>query len=159
MVDTGKTGQLSLLVLRVGTQYYGLPVMDVVEVAAMVALDQLPDSPPALLGIANRHGAALPVLDLRVIFAQPQTPINSASLFVVVTYDTSMFALVADEILQVQHLDASTQSCAVAGRYIQHILGRTDRLIHVIALGALLADFIPDALPGQPGESTTTTDG
>lgn len=153
MVEAGKT---PLLTMRVGQQYYAVSVAYVVEVAAMVALDRVPDAPPEMLGIANRHGAALPVIDLRLVFDQPQTPINSATLFAVVTYDNHMFGLVADEVLQVQHFELPDQRVTVSGRYIQHILGQATQLIHLIDLSALLAAFIPDDLSGDRGNSTTT---
>lgn len=143
MDDTGKT---AILTLRTGDQYYGLPVADVVEVAAMVALDRVPEAPPVVLGVANRHGAALPVLDLRRVFDQPETPINSASLFVVVVYNNTTVGLVADEVLQVQYLAESKKRVTAAGRYINDIMGHGERLIQIIDLGALLAALLLDDL-------------
>lgn len=132
----------AIVTLRVGEQLFALPVEHVVEVAAMVALQHLPGLPAGVLGVANRHGAALPMIDLRQIFEQPQSPIDSASLFVVVHYDSSMAGLIADEIVQVMHIERKNAQPAT-GRYIQAILGHDDRLFHLIDLASLIQVAAP----------------
>ena len=148
--------QSAQLTLRAGDQVYGLAVENVVEVAAMVALDPVPEAPPAVLGVANRHGAAVPIIDLRRVFDHPETPINSASLFVVVVYNNVMVGLVADEVLQVQYLTPSATPVTAAGRYIKDIVGHNARLIQIIDLGALISAQLPDNFVLE-GDSTTTS--
>ena len=48
-----------VLTFRLATQQYGLPIDQVLEVAAMVALTTVPDAPPEMMGLANRHGEVL----------------------------------------------------------------------------------------------------
>jgi len=50
---------------RVADRRYALAANDVVEVIRVPAMARVPQSPPALLGIANLRGSALPVASLR----------------------------------------------------------------------------------------------
>lgn len=56
---------LRFLTFRVGERAYALPTEDVAEVVRMPAMTRVPQSPDALLGIANLRGAVLPVVSLR----------------------------------------------------------------------------------------------
>lgn len=102
MSDTSAQ-HLPVLSFRLGEQRYALMIEDVVEVAAMVALAPVPDAPPHLLGVANRHGEVLPMLDLRLMFGLVPQPIEAATLFIVVQYEGQITGLVVDEINQVEY--------------------------------------------------------
>jgi chemotaxis signal transduction protein len=79
-----KAERLPFLLFQMGPQYYALAIDGVVEVAAMVELVQTPGINAEFIGIANRHGAVLPMLDLPVIFRLPPTKIDMSTLFIVV---------------------------------------------------------------------------
>jgi chemotaxis signal transduction protein len=54
--------------LQVGEEQYSLPVEDVLEIADVGTPRGVPGAPACVLGVVNRHGQVLPVLDLaRVI--------------------------------------------------------------------------------------------
>jgi purine-binding chemotaxis protein CheW len=63
-----------VLTFTLGDGIYALPIEEVIEVAAMVELIPLADAPPEILGMVNRHGEIMPVLDLRQVFKQPAPP-------------------------------------------------------------------------------------
>lgn len=130
---------LPLLSFRLGEQLYALPIDAVVEVAAMVERVTLPQMPPEALGVANRHGQPLPLLDLRVIFRQPAEPVTSATVFIVAAHGARMAGLVVDEIHQVEYVDARQLSQIDApAQYIHGIINHKSALMPIIALGALL---------------------
>jgi len=53
------------LTLRVNERRYALRAEDVAEIVRVPAMTRVPQSPPALLGIANLRGSVLPVASLR----------------------------------------------------------------------------------------------
>ncbi|MEI8395437.1 MAG: chemotaxis protein CheW [Rhodospirillaceae bacterium] len=60
---------VALLVCRVGTERYALPLAEVVEVATLGTLALPPRSPPALLGAMNLRGVIYRVFDLGRLIA------------------------------------------------------------------------------------------
>ena len=51
-----------LVLFEVGGSAYALPIADVVEVAETSAVAAIPSLPPAIAGVVNHHGVALPLL-------------------------------------------------------------------------------------------------
>src|SRR5512145_2335708 len=118
MVENARS---AILTFSLGPQIYGLPIEDVVEVAAMVELVEMPDAPPALLGMMNRRGNILPMLDLRQVFNQAATPVSTTTLFIVVAHGLRMAGLVVEEIRQVEYVNLSQQT-PTSGKYIRGII-------------------------------------
>ncbi|HEX2907310.1 MAG TPA: chemotaxis protein CheW [Phototrophicaceae bacterium] len=138
-----ETAWSAVLTFTLGAQIYGLSIEAVVEVAAMVELVQMPDAPPALLGMMNRRGVILPMLDLRQVFNQAVVaPISTTTLFIVAAHDQHMAGLVVDEIRQVEYVNLSQQT-VTSGKYIHGIINHKGHLIQIIALPAILAAFLP----------------
>lgn len=138
-----EAARLPILMFSLGQKLYGLLIEDVVEVAAMVELMPLPDAPPELLGIANRHGRMLPVLDLRRVFKQTAGPVTSAHLFVVAQGGNQQIGLLVDEVHQVEYIDAlQLGDSPAAGRFIHGMIGFRSQLVPIIALPPLLGAFL-----------------
>ena len=53
------------LTFRSGSQNYALPAEEVAEIIIMPTVARLPQSPPALLGMANLRGSVIAVASLR----------------------------------------------------------------------------------------------
>ena len=128
------------LTFSLGEQKYALPIDVVVEVAAMVELAEVADSPPEMSGIANRHGAVLPVFDLRRVFGHEATPVNLSTLFIVAAYDGQTAGLVVDDVQQVEYIEPTHQT-PTAGKYIHDIVSHKGQLVQLISLPALLETF------------------
>jgi chemotaxis signal transduction protein len=156
-----------VLTFRLAGQCYALLIEDVVEVAAMVKLVTVADAPPEVLGVANRHGAIVPVIDLRrvmrslrekgplptILDARMLVKDSSPEIFIVVhsSIRRRMAGLVVDEVMQVEYIDLTGQQVAPGnGRFVQGIvthdvgIGAGDELVQILALSPLLAAFLPD---------------
>lgn len=130
----------SILTFRLGQQDYGLMINEVVEVAAMVEVTKIAGAPPALLGVVNRHGVPIPLLDLRIVLGQPSASVGISTLFIVAQFAGKLFGLVVDEVLQVEY--AGNQSAGNT-RYIEAIVSQNQRLIQVISLRSVLTAVLP----------------
>ena len=141
--------RLPHLIFSLGNQIYALPITQVIEVAAMVELTQTPGSNQEFLGVANRHGSVLPILDLRPVFRQASSRIDVSTLFIVATTGDREVGLVVDEVLRIEHFEpeqiAQRQSSHEA--HIQSIVSHNKQLIQVIDLRNLLAQLLPQAYP------------
>lgn len=140
-----------LLTFRLGNQRYALPIPQVVEVMAMVELITLAEMPPAVRGIANRHGEMLPVLDLRAVFGVLATPPTVSTLFIVAqptgideahpTTDATAqrVGLVVDEVYGVNYVDAlQVRAARGVGRFVQELASDGTHLWQIVALQPLL---------------------
>lgn len=134
---------LPVLTFSLGEQEYALLIEDVVEVAAMVDRVAMPDAPPAIIGVANRRGMPLPLLDLRVVFQQSASPVTSATLFVVAAHEEQHIGLVVDDLHQVEYADPNHfNELTTSGKYIRGIISLRSQLIPVIALQPLLEAYL-----------------
>jgi purine-binding chemotaxis protein CheW len=136
-----KAEAVPILQFQLGGRMYGLPIEDVVEVAAMVELLPLPGSPPEVLGVANRHGAVLPMLDLRRVFGVEAVPVNSASVFVVSVHGDRQAGLMVDTVERVAYVHPPIDTPS-SGKYIRGIINDRGNLIQIIALSALMNAFL-----------------
>ena len=64
-VTTDQPSGDAVLLARLGSRRYGLPLAAVERVLPMASVVPLPDSGPSMLGVLNVHGAVLPVIDPR----------------------------------------------------------------------------------------------
>jgi purine-binding chemotaxis protein CheW len=137
--------QLPVLTFSLGAQTFALLIEDVIEAAAMVELVDLPDARPEILGLANRRGRMLPMLDLRRVFKQPAQPVTSATLFIVAAGGGREVGLVVDEIQQVEYADSlNLQDAPASSKYIHGIISYKGELIPIISLPNLLNAFLSE---------------
>ena len=139
-----------LLTFSVGSQHYGLLIDEVIEVASIVELITVPEASPEILGVANRHGEALPMLDLRQVFGHSAGEITSATMFIVAVHRNEhggerLMGLVVDLVNQVEYLESDKlQEMTSSGKYIRGIVGRTTGLVQILALPALFSAYLED---------------
>jgi chemotaxis signal transduction protein len=98
--------------------------------------------------LINRHGQPIPLIDLRVVFARPSAPIDSATLFIVVQAQGKLLAMVVDEVDQVEMI-ALDQVQPGASPYVSGIVTQKNRLIQLVALNAVMSK-----LEGNYGQRT-----
>jgi len=148
MKNHHKSDPLPALTFRLGEQPYAVAIEDVVEVASMVELTRLADSPPHMLGVANRHGMMLPIYDLRQIFGHEAAPLDSYTLFIVIAYNGQIAGVVVDEVHQVEYIDPA-QRQPTAGKYIRDIVSHKGQLVQLISLPQLLASLSEGFIEGR----------
>jgi purine-binding chemotaxis protein CheW len=104
--------------VRLGELRLGLPLEDVVEVLPAMAHSPLPTAPPVILGVVNRRGEALPLLDLRTrLGGTPRAP----------------------------HPDDHVVVCRVADRLVGVWLDHVDELAEITADELVDVDEVGDA--------------
>lgn len=133
-----------LLTFRLANQHYALAIEQVLEVAAMVAVTTMPDAPPEILGLANRHGDAFPIIDLRQVFRLPAVDLTVSTMFIVADVKNQHIGLVIDEVFQVKYImEEALKPTHGAGRYVTHIVSDGDVVFQLIDITPLLVTYLP----------------
>ncbi|MCS6835874.1 MAG: chemotaxis protein CheW [Anaerolineae bacterium] len=136
----------ALLLLRVDQARYGLPIAEVREVGAMQAMEKVVGAPPYLLGLLNRHGQPLPLLDLRRILGAQPPPPRLDDLFVVVQREDSLLALLVDEVLGVVTMDAADFRPLVnSGPFVRQVASDGHELLQILDLETVWTAYAPSS--------------
>ena len=144
------TDLIPFLIFRLGDQRYALGIDEVVEVAAMVRLIDTPDTNAVFLGLANRHGEALPVLDLRPVFGQAAPRIDTSTVFVVARAADQPVGLVVDEVLHIEYFDPrQVPASSAQDRHVRGVITRDEEIFQLIALPSLVAKYLLSAGPAN----------
>lgn len=142
------TDPIPILTFDLADQRYGLLIEEVVEVQAMVEVKPILDAPPEIVGLINRRGNVLPLLDLRLIFRQPAAPVTSASFFIIAEHHHKPVALLVDAVHRVEYGDSlALEETLASGKYIRGMINIRSQWIPVIALESLMTGF----LASRPG--------
>lgn len=142
--------QVPILTFMLGDKRYALQIDYVVEVAAIVEYTTVSDASPALLGIINRHGQVMPLIDLRVVFDCDVTPIDTDVLFIVSNVDKTLVGLVVDAVNQVEYIEEGDLRVAPGGgRWIEQVASYQDELIQLISLPAIIEHLLPETITKQ----------
>jgi chemotaxis signal transduction protein len=64
---------VDLLYFQIGSAPYALPLAAVADVSPAGRIHPVPLSPPAVLGLAERRGRAIAVIDLRSLLEEPES--------------------------------------------------------------------------------------
>jgi chemotaxis-related protein WspB len=144
------------LLFQLGESRYALDARQVAAVLPLVAVVQIPQSPPALAGILNYRGAPVPVIDLsQVLLGRPALRRLHTRMVLVHYPDgsgtTHLLGLIAERATETLHRDAT--EFTASGVSLPH-LGpvATDQrgLAQRIEIDQLLPASVRDLLFRQP---------
>ena len=93
------------MTFKLGTEEYGLEILKVRELIALLPITPIPGTKPFIRGVINLRGKVIPVVDLRLKFAMPRVTATDQTVIIVVQYvhegrDLIMGVLV-DEVVEV----------------------------------------------------------
>ncbi|RFU44507.1 chemotaxis protein CheW [Paraburkholderia sp. DHOC27] len=95
--DLGAVSAFQFLTFRIDGRRYALPAHEVAEIIRIPPMTRVPQSPSALLGIANLGGAVLPVVSLRALLGIEETQARASTRAVVLNIGSNA-ALVVDAV-------------------------------------------------------------
>ncbi|MEW6488514.1 MAG: chemotaxis protein CheW [Thermodesulfobacteriota bacterium] len=134
----------SYLVVGVEGEEFGLDVGRVRTVVEYREPTPVPGRPGPLVGALNHHGELLPVASLAALLGRKPRIDPLRSVIVVVNWDDALLGLLVERSHGLLTPLERTRLTHVLGRwdgpYLEHTLETEGRRIHVLDLGALLAD-------------------
>jgi purine-binding chemotaxis protein CheW len=137
------TDPIEILALARDGERYAIEAGHVLEVLPVRDLTPVPCTPAFVLGVVNRHGRMLAVLDVRRVVGLPSAAVTPASRIVVVEAAGLTFGIVADSVTGPIALDADSLSAppaSVAEDRRGCIRGMTPEMIAVLDLDTFARD-------------------
>ncbi len=141
--------RFELLLFRLGTsQLFAINVFKVKEVLKLPRLNVLPNSHPAICGVANMRGDTVPVIDLRMAIGMPPTESRENAHMIVAEYNGSVQGFLVSDVERILNLDWSEvlPPPRTAGRahYLTAITRLSDnRLVEIVDVEKVLAEVSP----------------
>ena len=144
------------LCFQLSKQEYGMPIVAVREILGMVAVTPLPHTPDFVLGVINRRGRVLPVIDLRRKFGLLPGAFTDETCIVVVDVGsnagtTTRIGCVVDTVSDVltigtEHFEPTPPCARASEGYIVGLAKREDRVLILIDIERVLGDLNPATL-------------
>lgn len=125
---------MNLLSFRLAYQWYAIELEHITEVLWMVYLEEMPSSPPEVLGLLNMRHASMPVLDLRKRFQLPEAPVRLYTPLIACQHEGQHMALLVDEAKEVMSIHSQALRPIDISPYISHSFeyaGEQFRLIRI----------------------------
>lgn len=134
-------GVREAVVFLLAGQRYALPISAVQEIQQIVAMNDVPETVPGVIGMINLRGAVIPVVDLRRALGLEAGAIVQQTPMVISRVGGSLVALVVDEVEDVALLP---EGCF---QHADEMLELADRLLGLCRLeGGLVFLLDPDRL-------------
>jgi purine-binding chemotaxis protein CheW len=86
------------LTFRLAEQLYALPAETVAEIIQLPAVSRVPQSPPALLGLANLRGMVLPLVSVRQLIGTGEQAVQTSAAKAIVVGGAAPVALAVDAV-------------------------------------------------------------
>lgn len=134
---------LDLLLFTLAAETYAVETRFVREVARFGEFASVPHAPEALIGVTNLRGEVMPVFDLRPLLGVPKNRLTDLARAIVLEREGDVFAVLADEALDVERLPRSAvlpPSALPPGVEQAIVLGVTAQALIVLDGEALLGD-------------------
>lgn len=103
--SSGEPASLDVLAFRVLEQEYCVAMRLVREIRGWSTYTSIPHSPPAVIGVINLRGAAVPIIDLAEKFGMRHQSQNDRSAIIVVEFDQSVVGLLVDKVSDILSVD------------------------------------------------------
>jgi purine-binding chemotaxis protein CheW len=101
------SGAEGLVSVRVGTQAFGIPVLQVQDVIAQTPINRVPLAPPEVAGSLNLRGRIVTAIDMRRRLGAPARRADEPFMCVIVERHSELYALVVDDVGDVLWLPQS----------------------------------------------------
>ena len=94
-----------------GNQEFGIDILKIREIIAMIPIRSLPQTPPYVKGVVNLRGRVIPVLDLRLKFGMEATQFTERSCIIVLELEfdgqPAHIGIAVDKVSEVLDIKAS----------------------------------------------------
>ncbi len=140
----------------VGAEEYGVALLESREIVPYGEITRVPSMPRSVRGILHLRGGVVPLIDLAVLFGQPERPVTRRTCVVVVAGEPNLVGLVVDDVHQVLALRPDEIDPAVTfgtgnrPRLVRGTARTADRLVLLLDLAAVLAQVDLDDVVAEP---------
>ena len=102
--EQDKSGEIQLVVFRVGREEYGLDIQEVKEIIKMQEITEIPNAPEFIEGVINLRGQITPVMDMRKRLGAGERRNSRDTRIVIAETEDSNLGIIVDSVTGVIHL-------------------------------------------------------
>lgn len=141
----GKSEEAQLVTFKLGTEEYGIDIMQVQEIIRLSEIVRVPKAPPFVEGVLHLREKILPVIDLAKRFGVSSGQRTDLSRIVVVNIKDNPVGLIVDSVCEVIRLPAGAVEplpemvTSADARFLRGIGRLNGRLIILVDLARVLS--------------------
>lgn len=135
---------LSLVLLRLGSDRYAVPITSVREILRVGRLTPVSTAPAFVIGVINLRGVIMTVLDLRVFFGLEPGPIGADARIIIAEGGGMVVGILVERVEEIVDLPAGrvkpplSQAKGVVEDYVVGIAAHGEQMVVLIDLDKVL---------------------
>lgn len=102
----GESRGQEFLIFTLGAEEYGIDILKVQEIRGYDQVTRIANTPAFIKGVTNLRGVIVPIIDLRIKFAQTNIEYNDNTVVIVLNLERRVVGIVVDGVSDVLSLTA-----------------------------------------------------
>ena len=137
---------LQWVTFRLDNETYGINVMQVQEVLRYSEIAPVPGAPSYVLGIINRRGNVVTVIDTRQRFGLDSADVTDNTRIVIIEADKQVVGILVDSVAEVVYLRQSEIETAPnvgndeSAKFIQGVCNKNGELLILVELDKMMSE-------------------
>ena len=133
------------LAFKLGAEEYGIDILKVQEIRGYDQVTRIANTPAFIKGVTNLRGVIVPILDLRVKFAQEDVIYNENTVVIVLNFENRVVGIVVDGVSDVLSLTqdqirpAPEFAVTMSTEYLTGLGSLGDRMLILVDIEKLLS--------------------
>lgn len=141
----GETVGQEFLIFTLGDEEYGIDILKVQEIRGYDQVTRIANTPAFIKGVTNLRGVIVPIIDLRVKFAQQGVTYNENTVVIVLNFGQRVVGIVVDGVSDVLSLTneqirpAPEFAVTLATEYLTGLGSLGERMLILVDIEKLLS--------------------
>ncbi len=141
----GETVGQEFLIFTLGDEEYGIDILKVQEIRGYDQVTRIANTPAFIKGVTNLRGVIVPIIDLRVKFAQKNVVYNENTVVIVLNFENRVVGIVVDGVSDVLSLTqeqirpAPEFAVTLSTEYLTGLGSLGDRMLILVDIEKLLS--------------------
>ncbi|EPL8005074.1 chemotaxis protein CheW [Klebsiella aerogenes] len=141
----GETVGQEFLIFTLGNEEYGIDILKVQEIRGYDQVTRIANTPDFIKGVTNLRGVIVPIIDLRVKFAQQGVSYDENTVVIVLNFGQRVVGIVVDGVSDVLSLTAEQIRPApefavtLATEYLTGLAALGERMLILVDIEKLLS--------------------
>ncbi|AJI95583.1 chemotaxis protein CheW [Yersinia ruckeri] len=141
----GETVGQEFLIFTLGNEEYGIDILKVQEIRGYDQVTRIANTPTFIKGVTNLRGVIVPIIDLRVKFAQSNVSYNENTVVIVLNFGQRVVGIVVDGVSDVLSLTneqirpAPEFTVTLATEYLTGLGSLGERMLILVDIEKLLS--------------------
>lgn len=141
----GETVGQEFLIFTLGAEEYGIDILKVQEIRGYDQVTRIANTPAFIKGVTNLRGVIVPIIDLRVKFAQQGVSYNENTVVIVLNFGQRIVGIVVDGVSDVLSLSteqirpAPEFAVTLATEYLTGLGSLGERMLILVDIEKLLS--------------------